>query len=63
MHYSIQQDFARARHAELLKEAEQARLAAIAREGDDRPRFGRLSGLLDRLQRQRQRVRRPAPAV
>jgi hypothetical protein len=62
MHYSIQQDFARARHAELLKEAEQARLAAIAREGaEERPRFGRLAGLLERLPRQR--VRRPAPAV
>ena len=61
MHYSIQQEFARARHADLLKEAEQARLAAIAREGDREPRFGRLSGLLDRIQRQR--IRRPAPAV
>ena len=61
MHYSIQQDFARARHADLLKEADQARLAAIAREGNDKPRFARLTGLLDRVQRQR--IRRPAPAV
>ena len=63
MHYSIQQEFARARHADLLREAEQARLAAVAREGrgEGAPRFGRLSGLLDRLQHQR--LRRPAPAV
>ncbi|TMK75638.1 MAG: hypothetical protein E6G45_13370 [Actinobacteria bacterium] len=61
MHYSIQQEFARTRHADLLKEAEQARLAAIARQDGREPRFGRLSGLLDRIQRQR--IRRPAPAV
>jgi hypothetical protein len=61
MHYSIQQDFARARHADLLKEAHQARLAKIARESDEGTRFSRLSGLLDRIQRQR--IRRPAPAV
>jgi len=61
MHYSIQQDFARARHAELLKEADQARLAAIAREGNDQPRFARLFAVLGRIQRQR--IRRPAPAV
>jgi hypothetical protein len=60
MHYSIQQEFARARHDDLLKEAEKARLHALARE-DGKPRFSRLSGLLERLQRQR--VRRPAPAV
>ena len=29
MHYSIQQEFARTRHADLLKEAEQARLADL----------------------------------
>jgi hypothetical protein len=61
MHYSIQQEFARARHADLLKEAENARLAALARVDGGRPRFSRLSGLLERLQRQR--VRRPAPAA
>jgi hypothetical protein len=60
MHYSIQQEFARARHDDLLKEAEKARLHALVRE-DGKPRFSRLSGLLERLQRQR--VRRPAPAV
>jgi hypothetical protein len=61
MHYSIQQDFARARHADLLKEAEQARLAAIAREGAGEHKPGRFAGLLGRFQRQR--ARRPAPAV
>jgi hypothetical protein len=62
MHYSIQQEFARARHAELLREADQARLAAIARDGGGGvPRFGRFYAFVERLQRQR--VRRPAPAV
>jgi len=61
MHYSIQQDFARARHADLLKEADKARLAALAREGAEERKSGRFLGLLGRLQRQR--VRRPAPAV
>jgi hypothetical protein len=61
MHYSIQQDFARARHADLLKEADNARLAALAREGAEELKSGRFHGLLGRLQRQR--ARRPAPAV
>ena len=61
MHYSIQQEFARARHDDFLKEAEKARLLAAAREDDGKPRFSRLSGLLERLHRQR--VRRPATAV
>jgi len=61
MHYSIQQEFARARHDDLLKEAENARLLALAKGYDGKPRFSRLSGLLERLQRQR--VRRPAPAA
>ena len=61
MHYSTQHDLARGRLDDLLKEAETARLAALAREHDGKPRFSRLSGLLVRLHRQR--ARRPAPAV
>jgi hypothetical protein len=60
MHYSTQHDLARGRLDDLLKEAETARLAALARE-DGKPRFSRLSGLLERLQRQR--AHRPATAA
>jgi hypothetical protein len=61
MHYSIQHDLARARLADLDREKDRAVLAAIAREGNERARFGRLTGLFGRLQRQR--ARRPAPAT
>ena len=60
MHYSIQADVGRGRYDDLLKEAENARLHALAREDEGKPRFSRLSGLLERLHRQR--VRRPATA-
>jgi hypothetical protein len=61
MHYSIQHDLARDRLADIYKETERARLATIAREGDDRPGSRRFSGLFSRLHRQR--ARRPAPAT
>jgi len=61
MHYSIQADLGRGRYDDLLKEAENARLHALAHEDDGKPRFSRLSGLLERLQRHR--ARRPAPAA
>jgi hypothetical protein len=61
MHYSIQHEFARAHLDALSQEADNARLHALAREGNSRPRFSRLSGLFERLQRQR--ARRPAPAA
>ncbi len=60
MHYSIQHDLARDRLADIYRETERARLAAIARGDDDRPRSGRFVGLFARLQRHH--VRRPAPA-
>jgi len=65
MHYSIQQDFARARHEDLLREATQARLAGIAREGrEETPRFGRFHALLELVQRHRTHVaRRPVPVT
>jgi hypothetical protein len=65
MHYSIQQEFARARHEDLLQEATRARLAKLAREERDGvPRFGRFHALLELVQRQRAHVaRRPIPAT
>jgi hypothetical protein len=61
MHYSIQADLGRGRYDDLLKEAQNARLNALAREDGSKPRFSRLSGLLERLHRQR--VRRPVTAA
>jgi hypothetical protein len=64
MHYSIQQEFARARHEDLLQEATKARLARVAREDrDDVPRFGRFHALLELVQRHKTHVARPVPAT
>ena len=65
MHYSIQQEFARARHEDLLREATQARLAKVAREGrEEVPRFGRFHAFLELVQRQKAHIsHRPVPAT
>jgi hypothetical protein len=64
MHYSTQQELARAHHEDLLREATQARLAKIAAEGrDDEPRFGRFHAFLQLVQRHKAHIaRRPVPA-
>jgi hypothetical protein len=60
MHYSIHQELARARHDDLLREATQARLAALAREGREPvQRFNALRALMQR----RKPLHRPAPAI
>jgi hypothetical protein len=63
MHYGIQQDFAvaRARHDDLLRQATQTRLAAVAR-ADREPRPNRFDALRALMSR-RLPVRRPIPAA
>jgi len=65
MHYSIQQEFARARHEDLLREANQARLAKLARDSrEDEPRPSRFHAFLELVQRQKAHpARRPVPAT
>jgi hypothetical protein len=46
MHYSIQQDLARDHHKDLLREATNAKLAAVARSREvEEPMTGRFDGL------------------
>jgi hypothetical protein len=60
MHYEIHRQLAQAHQADLLREAEQHRLALIAR-GSVR-RKGRLASFLAQMRRQRPQ-QRPVPAV
>jgi hypothetical protein len=60
MHYEIQHQLARAHQADLLREAEQARLALVARATVKRR--GRLASFLAQVRRQRPQ-QRPVPAV
>ena len=60
MYYVIQQELARAHQADLLREAEQHRLALVARGETARRR--RLSSFLARAHLKR-RQQRPAPAI
>jgi hypothetical protein len=60
MHYEIQHQLAQAHQADLLREAEQARLAQVAR-GTVKQR-GRLASYLAQIRRQRPQ-QRPVPAV
>jgi hypothetical protein len=60
MHYVIQQDLARAHQAALLRNAEQHRLARLAR--PERMQRRRISSFLARVRLGRPQ-RRPAPAV
>jgi len=65
MHYSVHQEFARARHEDLLREATHARLARSARDTrDEGQRFGRFHAFLELVQRQRIHVaHRPVPVT
>jgi hypothetical protein len=60
MHPSIQHELARTHQAELLREAEQHRLALLARPRAERQR--RLWSILIQVRRRRPQ-QRPAPAV
>jgi hypothetical protein len=60
MHYEIQQELARAHRAELLRDAEQARLALQVRRDEKRP--SRLRSFLEHAWRQRAEGR-PVPAA
>ena len=60
MHYEIQNQLAQAHQADMLREAEQHRLALIARGSVKRQ--GRLASFLAQMRRQRPQ-QRPVPAV